>query len=165
MGSFVTRKTLEKLGPIFGGAKRKLKKAVRNKPLNTAQQRNVNNAMDTFDDLMADQNLDIKGASKSSALIGNQRMNRAIQRIAEGKTQTQTDAVNALLQSAGVGFAVGVDATSRKKNTTTKSTTKKKPPLPKSKPKTKTPPLPKKKPAPLPKKKPPLRTRVGMAKK
>ena len=164
MGSFVTRKTLEKLGPIFGSAKRKLKKAVRNKPLNTAQQRNVNNAMDTFDDFMADQNLNIEGASKPSALIGNKRMNRAIQRIAEGKTQTQTDAVNALLQSAGVGFAVGVDATSRKK-TTTKSTTKKKPPLPRSKPKRKTPPLPKKKPAPLPKKKPTLRTRVGMAKK
>ena len=137
-------------------ARGKLKKAVRNKPLNTAQQRNVNNAMDTFDDLMADQNLNIKGATKPSALIGNQRMNRAINRIAEGKTQTQTDAVNALLQSAGVGFAVGVDATSRKK-TTTKSTTKKKPPLPRSKPKRKTPPLPKKKPA--------LRTRVGMAKK
>ena len=141
---------------FFRAAKGKLKKAVRNKPLNTAQQRNVNNAMDTFDDLMADQNLNIKGASKPSALIGNKRMNRAIQRIAEGKTQTQTDAVNALLQSAGVGFAVGVDATSRKK-TTTKSTTKKKPPLPRSKPKRKTPPLPKKKPT--------LRTRVGMAKK
>tara|TARA_R100000329_G_scaffold1096_1_gene2038 strand:+ start:56 stop:526 length:471 start_codon:yes stop_codon:yes gene_type:complete len=149
---------------LIRAARGKLKKAVRNKPLNTAQQRNVNNAMDTFDDLMADQNLNIKGATKPSALIGNQRMNRAINRIAEGKTQTQTDAVNALLQSAGVGFAVGVDATSRKK-TTTKSTTKKKPPLPRSKPKTKTPPLPKKKPAPLPKKKPTLRTRVGMAKK
>ena len=141
---------------FFRAAKTKLKKAVRNKPLNTTQQRNVNNAMDTFDDFMADQNLNIEGASKPSALIGNKRMNRAINRIAEGKTQTQTDAVNALLQGAGVGFAVGVDATSRKK-TTTKSSTKKKPPLPRSKPKRKTPPLPKKKPT--------LRTRVGMAKK
>ena len=126
------------------------------KPLTSAQQRNINNAMDTFDDLMADKNLDIEGASKSSALIGNQRMNRAINRIAEGKTKTQTDAVNALLQGAGVGFAVGADAASRKK-TTTKSKTKKKPPIPRAKPKRKTP--------PLPKKKPPLRTRVGMAKK
>ncbi len=141
---------------FFRAAKTKLKKAVRNKPLNTTQQRNVNNAMDTFDDFMADQNLNIEGASKPSALIGNKRMNRAINRIAEGKTQTQTDAVNALLQGAGVGFAVGVDATSRKK-TTTKSSTKKKPPLPRSKPKRKTPPLPKKKPS--------LRTRVGMKKK
>tara|TARA_R100001015_G_C4469633_1_gene53767 strand:+ start:58 stop:504 length:447 start_codon:yes stop_codon:yes gene_type:complete len=141
---------------FFRAAKGKLKKAVRNKPLNTAQQRNVNNAMETFDDLMADQNLNIKGATKPSALIGNQRMNRAIQRIAEGKTQTQTDAVNALLQSAGVGFAVGADTVGGKK-TTTKSKTKKKPPLPRSKPKRKTPPLPKKKPT--------LRTRVGMAKK
>ena len=137
-------------------AKRKMKKVMGDKPLTSAQQRNINNAMDTFDDLMADKNLDIEGASKSSALIGNQRMNRAINRIAEGKTKTQTDAVNALLQGAGVGFAVGADAVSRKK-TTTKSKTKKKPPIPRAKPKRKTP--------PLPKKKPPLRTRVGMAKK
>ena len=58
---------------LIRAARGKLKKAVRNKPLNTAQQRNVNNAMDTFDDLMADQNLNIKGATKPSALIGNQR--------------------------------------------------------------------------------------------
>ena len=141
---------------LIRAARGKLKKAVRNKPLNSTQKRNSENAMETFDDLMADQNLNIKGATKPSALIGNQRMNRAINRIAEGKTRTQTDAVNALLQGAGVSFAVGVDATSRKK-TTTKSSTKKKPPLPRSKPKRKTPPLPKKKPT--------LRTRVGMAKK
>ena len=54
MGSFVTRKTLEKLKPVIGIANRKLKKRVRNKPLNTAQQRNAENAMETFDDLMAD---------------------------------------------------------------------------------------------------------------
>ena len=141
---------------LIRAARGKLKKAVRNKPLNSTQKRNSKNAMDTFDDLMADQNVDIKGATKPSALIGNQRMNRAIQRIAEGKTQTQTDAVNALLQSAGVGFAVGADTVGGKK-TTTKSKTKKKPPIPRAKPKRKTPPLPKKKPT--------LRTRVGMAKK
>ena len=153
MGSFVTKQVLKGL---IGVAKKQLKKTVRNKPLNSTQKRNSENAMETFDDLMADQNLNIKGATKPSALIGNQRMNRAINRIAEGKTQTQTDAVNALLQGAGVSFAVGADAVARKK-TTTKSKTKKKPPLPRSKPKRKTP--------PLPKKKPPLRTRVGMAKK
>ena len=57
-------------------ARGKLKKVVRNKPLNSTQQRNVDNAMETFDDLMADRNLnkynsDIAGDSKPSALIGN----------------------------------------------------------------------------------------------
>ena len=135
---------------FFRAAKGKLKKAVRNKPLTTAEQRNVNNAINTFDDLMADQNLNIKGATKPSALIGNQRMNRAINRIAEGKTQTQTDAVNALLQGAGVGFLLGADTVGGKKITAKNKT---KVPIPRKKPTTKKPPLPRSKPnkKPVPK--------------
>ena len=149
-------------------ARGKLKKVVRNKPLNSTQQRNVDNAMETFDDLMADRNLnkynsDIAGDSKPSALIGNKRMNRAIQRIGEGKTQTQTDAVNALLQGAGVGFAVGYDSTRDKKPV---KKTKTKAPIPKKKPSRKKPPMPKPKPSrkktPVPKKKPSLRTRLNL---
>ena len=150
MGSFVTRKTLEKLKPVIGIANRKLKKRVRNKPLNTAQQRNAENAMETFDDLMADRNSGLPGASKPSALISNKRMNNAIQRIAEGKTQTQTDAVNALLQGAGVGFAVGADTVGGIKITAKNKT---KVPIPRKKPTTKKPPLPRSKPnkKPVPK--------------
>ena len=152
MGSFVTRKTLEKLGPLFGIANRKLKKRVRNKLLTTAEQRNVNNAMETFDDLMADRNSGLPGASKPSALISNKRMNNAIQRIAEGKTQTQTDAVNALLQGAGVGSIIGADTVGGKKITAKNKTkvpiprknpTRKKPPIPRKNPTRKKPPIPK----------------------
>ena len=125
MGTFVARKTLEKLIPVIRMANRKLKKRVRNKPLNTTQQRNAENAMETFDDLMADRNSGLPGASKPSALISNKRMNNAIQRIAEGKTQTQTDSVYALLQAAGVGFLAGVDTASRSNTNTTKNKTKK----------------------------------------
>ena len=75
MGSFVTKQVLKGL---IGVAKKQLKKTVRNKPLNSTQKRNSENAMETFDDLMAEQNLNIKGPTKPSALIGNQRMNRAI---------------------------------------------------------------------------------------
>ena len=130
MGTFVARKTLEKLIPVIRMANRKLKKRVRNKPLNTTQQRNAENAMETFDDLMADRNSGLPGASKPSALISNKRMNNAIQRIAEGKTQTQTDAVNALLQGAGVGFLLGADTVGGKKITAKNKT---KVPIPRKK--------------------------------
>ena len=99
--------------------------------------------METFDDLMADRNSGLPGASKPSALISNKRMNNAIQRIAEGKTQTQTDAVNALLQGAGVGFLLGADTVGGKKITAKNKT---KVPIPRKKPTTKKPPLPRSKP-------------------
>ena len=142
MGTFITKEVTKAL---IKAAKAKLKKAVRNKPLNSTQQRNSKNAMETFDDLMEDRGTNIRGATKPSAVIGNKRMGRAIDRIATGKTQTQTDAINALLQGAGVGFAVGVDAVSRKNTNTTKNKTKKV--------QTKTPPKPKPNPkkVPLPK--------------
>ena len=156
-------------------ARGKLKKAVRNKPLNNRQQRYTKNAFDTMDVLEQDAFIPSKkvdpktstpGVSKLDAIVGSKRIRNIIDTVASDKVKSQTDGVNALLQGLGVGFAVGYDSTRDKKPV---KKTKTKAPIPKKKPNRKKPPVPKakpnKKPTPKPKSKPSLRTRVGMAKK
>ena len=131
---------------ILREAKRKAKKFMGGSALNSGQKRKVNNAMETFDELMEDRGTKIKGATKPSAVIGNKRMRRAIERIAENKSNTQTDAVNAILQGTGIGFLIGLDTTLNNKKTTSKTkktTTTKTPPKPKPNPRRVSKPKPK----------------------
>ena len=109
---------------LIRAARGKLKKAVRNKPLNTRQQRFTKNAFDTMDVLEQDafipsKKIDPKtstpGVSKLDAIIGSKRIRNIIDTIASDKVKSQTDGVNALLQGAGVGFAVGYDSARDKK--------------------------------------------------
>ena len=122
---------------LIRAARGKLKKAVRNKPLNTRQQRFTKNAFDTMDVLEQDafipsKKIDPKtstpGVSKLDAIIGSKRIRNIIDTIASDKVKSQTDGVNALLQGAGVGFAVGYDSARDKKPI---KKTKTKAPIPK----------------------------------
>ena len=132
--------SIGKINRLIKGATDKVKDAMGGSLLNSKQERAVKNAMDTLDQTQADAgNKNLRGATKPSAIISNQRMRRMIERITEDKTKTQQDAVNALLQGTGVGFLIGLDAklnnkkpTSKTKKTTT--TTTKIPPKPKPNP-------------------------------